>query len=151
LNRTSMTYTSQVGGAPPSAQSVGVSSNPPVAFSATSGAPWLIVTPDVGITPASLFVSVNPSGLVPGTYNSVITITSTGVSGNNSITLPVTYTISSSGVPLITTVVNAASYVSGPVSPGEIVAIGGASIGPANPTSLTLDQNGKVATSLNGV
>jgi uncharacterized protein (TIGR03437 family) len=51
----------------------------------------------------------------------------------------------------INSVVNAASFLSGPASPGEIVTITGADIGPTTPATLTLDQTGKVATSLGGV
>lgn len=46
--------------------------------------------------------------------------------------------------------VNAASGLSGPVSPGEIVTIYGFQIGPSTPTSLRLDENGLVATELAG-
>ena len=53
--------------------------------------------------------------------------------------------------PAITAVVNAASFQSGPVSPGEIVTIGGIGLGPSTLAGLTLDQNGKVATTLAGV
>jgi uncharacterized protein (TIGR03437 family) len=51
----------------------------------------------------------------------------------------------------ITAVVNAANFQSGPISPGEIVTIGGSGLGPSTPVGLTLDQTGKVATSLGGV
>jgi len=51
----------------------------------------------------------------------------------------------------IAAVVNAASYVGGPFSPGEIVTIGGTALGPTAAAGLTLDQTGKVATTLAGV
>jgi uncharacterized protein (TIGR03437 family) len=54
-------------------------------------------------------------------------------------------------LPTVTAVVNAASFQSGPVAPGEIVTIGGTGVGPASAATLTLDQNGNVATSLGGV
>jgi uncharacterized protein (TIGR03437 family) len=50
----------------------------------------------------------------------------------------------------ISAVTNAASYVVGPISPGEVVTIRGTGIGPDSPVSLTLDRNGKVSTSLGG-
>jgi uncharacterized protein (TIGR03437 family) len=53
--------------------------------------------------------------------------------------------------PVIAAVVNAANFLSGPIAPGEIVTIGGTSIGPTTAVGLTLDQTGKVATSLDGV
>jgi uncharacterized protein (TIGR03437 family) len=53
--------------------------------------------------------------------------------------------------PVITAVVNAANFLSGPIAPGEIVTIGGTAIGPTTAVGLALDQSGKVATSLGGV
>jgi uncharacterized protein (TIGR03437 family) len=51
----------------------------------------------------------------------------------------------------ITAVLDAASYSSGAVSPGEIVSIFGTSIGPTAPAYLALDSTGKVSTSIGGV
>jgi uncharacterized protein (TIGR03437 family) len=48
-------------------------------------------------------------------------------------------------------VVNAASFLGGSVSPGEIVSIFGAGIGPATPAFLILDASNKVSTSIGGV
>ena len=53
--------------------------------------------------------------------------------------------------PSITAVVSAADWQGGAVSPGELVAITGDALGPAATSTLLLDQNGKVATSLEGV
>jgi uncharacterized protein (TIGR03437 family) len=53
--------------------------------------------------------------------------------------------------PAVTTIANAASYAAGPVSPGEMVAIFGARLGPAGGAGLTLDSSGMVPTSLAGV
>jgi len=47
-------------------------------------------------------------------------------------------------------IVNAASYAGGGVSPGEIITIFGWQIGPADLTTLQLDANGLVATTLAG-
>jgi len=54
-------------------------------------------------------------------------------------------------VPGITAVVNAASFTSSTIAPGELVTIFGNSIGPATPVGLALGPSGKVATSLGGV
>ena len=48
-------------------------------------------------------------------------------------------------------VTNGASYASGFISPGEIIAIFGQSLGPAKLATLQLDKNGRVATALSGV
>ena len=47
-------------------------------------------------------------------------------------------------------VVNAASYMGGRIAPGEIVAIFGKNLGPADLLSMRLDESGKVATTLGG-
>jgi uncharacterized protein (TIGR03437 family) len=55
-----------------------------------------------------------------------------------------------SGPPQITALVNGASYLGDSVAPGEVVAIFGAHMGPAELTGLQLDGAGRVATSLAG-
>ena len=50
----------------------------------------------------------------------------------------------------IARVVNAASFVAGPVSPGEILTIFGLAIGPPTLTTLVLDSSGNVANTLAG-
>lgn len=45
-------------------------------WTASSNAPWLIVSPNSGSTPANVAISVNPAGLVAGTYTGTVTITS---------------------------------------------------------------------------
>jgi uncharacterized protein (TIGR03437 family) len=50
-----------------------------------------------------------------------------------------------------TGIVNAASYISGPVAPGEIVSLFGTSIGPSTPSLLTLTNPRLVANSVAGL
>jgi len=67
----------------------------------------------------------------------------------------VSVAITQPGAPLpaitITALVNAATFQSGPISPGEIVTLGGSGLGPSTPAGLAFDQTGKVATSVGGV
>jgi uncharacterized protein (TIGR03437 family) len=53
-------------------------------------------------------------------------------------------------VPGIQAVVNAASFSSSAVAPGELISLFGVAIGPATPLNLTLDAQGNVSTSLHG-
>jgi uncharacterized protein (TIGR03437 family) len=55
-----------------------------------------------------------------------------------------------SAKPVVKSIVNAASYSSGPVAPGEIVVIFGSSLGPSILAGLVLDAAGRVATTLSG-
>jgi uncharacterized protein (TIGR03437 family) len=61
---------------------------------ATASTPlgWLTVTPDSGSSPLALIVTVNPTGLSPGSYSGTITVGTFPVSG--STTIPVTFSIS---------------------------------------------------------
>jgi len=53
--------------------------------------------------------------------------------------------------PVIKDVVNAASYVGGVVSPGEMVVVFGTGLGPSGVVSASLDANGRVSSSLANV
>ena len=66
--------------------------------------------------------------------------------GGNSGTLPVVV----GNTPTILGILNAASFVSGPVSPGEIITIFGSNIGPAIPAQLSI-INGFATTTLSNV
>jgi adhesin/invasin len=44
-------------------------------WTAVSSAPWLSVSPSSGATPASVTITVNPSGLAPGAYSGTVTFT----------------------------------------------------------------------------
>ena len=145
---TTLTFAYQAGGAVPAAQTVAVSGGGFTA-SATSTGSWLSVTPTSSTTAASLSVSVSPSSLTAGSYTGTIMVT--GASGaTGSATVNVTLTVTAP-LPTVTAVVNGASFATGPVSPGEVISIGGTAIGPASPAFLTLDANGNVATTIGGV
>jgi uncharacterized protein (TIGR03437 family) len=66
------------------------------------------------------------------------------------------YTITQAGasapVPQLTAVVNGASYATGPIAPGEVIALGGTGMGPAKGVSAQLAATDKVfASNLSGV
>jgi uncharacterized protein (TIGR03437 family) len=149
---TSLTFSYRAGSATPSAQTVSVGGNGgTLNFSATpsSTGNWLQVSPTTGTTPGTLSVTVNPSGLAPGTYNGAITVSGTnGAPGTSTISVTLNVT---APLPTITRIGNAASYIAGNVAPGEIITIFGTDLGPANPVTLTLDSSGNVSTMLGGV
>jgi len=79
-------------------------------------------------------------------------VNDTGSTTYEDLSTGLSVTITTSvALPTVTAVVNAASFQSGPVAPGEIVTIAGTGAGPASAATLTLDQSGNVATSLGGV
>lgn len=145
---TSLSFSYQAGGSVPAAQSVTVTGGGFTA-SASSTGNWLSVTPTTSSTATTLSVSVSPSNLSAGSYNGTITVAgANGASGSSTVNVTLTVT---APLPTITAAVNAASYATGSVSPGEIISIGGTAIGPASPAFLTLDSNGNVSTSIGGV
>ena len=153
VNPASLAFSYRVGDSAPAPLSVQVASTPtPVGFvlsSATqSGGDWLNVTTSAATTPATISVGVRTQGLtVAGTYAGTITLTSPTAS-NSPVTVSVTLTVTAPPLPQVIAVRNAASYVAGPVAPGEIVYIGGANLGPPTLTQLRLNAQGMVDTLL---
>lgn len=153
-----LSYTS--GGTAPTGTIAVTGSAASLAFTATAASSscgsWLTVTPTSGNTGTggtSVQVGINPSvlnSLTAGTCNGTVTIAGTsGAGGSTTVNVSLTVT---APLPTITALVNAASFASGPVAPGEIVTIGGSAMGPATPAYLTTDQAGaNVLTTLGGV
>jgi uncharacterized protein (TIGR03437 family) len=151
---TSLNFACQAGGDAPSAAITVTGSADglkfSVAVSAVSGGNWLSASPTSGVTPGSVTVSVNPSALKANTYTGTVVVSgASGAVGSANINITLTVT---PALPTINTVTNAASYATGPVSPGEIVTIFGTAIGPATAAFATTDPaTGKLATSIGGV
>lgn len=98
--------------------------------------------------PVSICVKFVYSAPPAGLYTGNVTITS---SIAPTVVAPVFVVVGSA--PVISSVLNAASYVSAAngVLPGEFVSIFGANLGPTTPLGLQLDATGKVAISVGGV
>jgi len=141
-------YTS--GNPNPASQTVSVASaGPAVTFTATaSSTGWLSVSPTTATTPATLTVSADPTGMGGGTYNGSIALS--GNSGALQFTINVTLTVVAP-LPAVDRVVNAASYLGGGISPGEIVVVFGNSLGPITGVSAQVDQSGHIGTKLGNV
>ena len=114
---------------------------------------FITVTPPSGTTPATLNLAVNSTILAtlsPGVYTGTVTVSSPNIA-NGSQTVNVTLTVSQGAPPVATAIVNAASFQSGPISPGELVTIGGTNMGPTTGVLFSLTAAGTVPTSLGGV
>jgi len=107
---------------------------------------WLSVTPTAGTTPGTATVIIAAADLTPGNYSGTITITPLA---GKVVTVPVQLTVTPPA-PLITAVANGASYLPGPVAPGEIVVIYGSAMGPASLATLSLNPSGLINTTLAG-
>jgi uncharacterized protein (TIGR03437 family) len=134
---TTLSFSYSVGGVAPASQSVSVTSlGSALSFTAaattTSGSNWLSVSPSNGTTPATLSVSVNPTGLPSGIYHGGITVTPGG-SGNQPLSFAVTLTVTGAGAPVISSggIVNALGYQN-QLAPGTVFVILGSGLGPAS-------------------
>jgi hypothetical protein len=85
-------YTQQ--GAIPAPQSVSISSNNPIAFttSVSPATPWLTASAG-GTTPATVTVTVDPTGLSPGDYEGSVLVNAPGAA-NTPLVIPVTVSVS---------------------------------------------------------
>ena len=154
---TTLSFSYQAGGTNPTPATVNVSGGgQSLGFTAqvTAGSNWLSVSPTSGTTPttgtAALTVTATPGTLGAGSYNGTILVSGTGTAtGSTSISVTLTVT---APLPTINSVVNAASFTRGAVSPGEIVTIFGTAMGPAAAAYASVDPStGKLATTIGGV
>ena len=119
------------GSTAPSAQVIQVSSSGTVLTTSISlSVPWLTASPLNGSTPFNVTVGVNPTGMAAGTYNGQVTVNTTGVFTNSSTqTIGVVLTVSPDLRPVLTSVVNAASFKS-IIGPGTWISLMGTNLAP---------------------
>ena len=72
-------FRTRAGEADPAAQSLSLAFPAPLDWTATASEPWLAIDATEGTTPATVAVSVDGSGLEPGTRQGSVTITPSGV------------------------------------------------------------------------
>ena len=134
------------------------SSGLPVEFTFTvstdDGEPWLNPNPSSGR--GQLGLTISATNLPPGVYHGQLTITAPAGSPTP-LVVPIKLTVTDAvpplppyGPPLGISIVNAASQITGAVSPGEILSIFGLNIGPPQPAGFALDANGVVSSTLGG-
>ena len=150
-----VSFTYQQNTSLPAPQTIQLTSSGNLPFNAsavagTAGGPvFITLTPTGGTTPANVSVSLNQtvvSTLAPGTYTDIVNLSSSPAGPTQPII--VTLILTPPATPAINAVVNSASLLTGPVSPGEIFTIFGLNIGPSTPIGLQLTANGMVATTL---
>ncbi len=95
---------------------------------------------------STLLQAVVPASLLTAAVTLNVSVSNPAPGGGNSAALPVTVGNAAS----ILGIVNAGSFASGSVSPGEIITVFGNNIGPAQPAPMTI-TNGFVTTTLSGV
>lgn len=148
LSTNTAPFTYQLGTALPASQAVQVTSaisgvTFTTAFTPTTGGNFVTVTPASGTTPGTITLALDQTavqGLSAGSYTGTVAVASAGLPTMN---IAVTLTVSAAAGPAITSIVNAASFLPGAISPGEIVSIFGSNLGPALGINFTPD-NGHV-------
>ena len=95
-NASSLAFAYQIGGAVPAAQTVPISCNGAVeTFIVSNIGSWLRTSPASALTPATLTVSVDPTGLAAGSYTGSATITFYGAcTGNQTVSVSLVVTAS---------------------------------------------------------
>ena len=102
----SVSFSQVLGGAAPSSQTVQLSGASATSFTAASTATWLSVSPTSGTTAATLTLGVDATGLSAGGYQGSVKITA----GATSISVPVSFTITSAGSSGITLTPSSATF-----------------------------------------
>jgi len=116
-----------------------------------NGGSWLAVSPNSGTDFGTITVTADPASLSPGTYAARITITAPGAV-NSPAQVQVTFVINPPQPVLPSNgIVNAATFLPGPLAPGEIASLFGANLGPRDPVIFSLDPaTNKLPTTLGG-
>ncbi|MCC6585611.1 MAG: hypothetical protein IT168_02730 [Bryobacterales bacterium] len=145
-NRTSIPFTYSTNSPAPQGQQVQITSDGDavpltITTATTSGGTWLFVSSSSTATPATLNLTVNPSGLTAGAYNGTVTVASPGAA-NSPLTLNVTLTVSSVTLPVISGVANSANLQFTSLSPGLLVVLYGTGIGPTQLSGPTVTPQG---------
>ena len=95
-----------------------------------TGSGWLSVTPSQGVGNGAIQTVALPHTLTPSVYTATLTINAGPVAGV--LMIPATLTVTSPPLPTITSVLNAASLLAGPVVPGSITTVMGTLFGGTN-------------------
>ena len=92
---TNLTFAGTVGGATPAPKPISISNtgSGTLSWTASDNAAWLALSPVSGTNSGTVTASVNMTGLVAGTYNSIVTITASG-SSNSPRQIPVSFILS---------------------------------------------------------
>lgn len=115
---------------------------------------YLKTDPSYGPTPAKVKVTVLTDRLSVGTFETSLIVRSQYPTASSYDTIPVTIEVladPNAPTAVLTRVANAATFLSGVVSPGEIVTLFGTGIGPANLAVAQPGEDGRFPTSYAGI
>lgn len=160
LSASSLQFASTAGAPAPPAQTITLTNSGigTVNFTVIADQPWLTVAPASGTAAAAavtLSVRVDLASLAAGEYAGLITVRSPeAVNSPQTVRVALVVRPMAAPAPSFTAaaVVHAATFVSGPIAPGQLISIFGANLGPASEVLLALDPaTGRIATTRGGV
>jgi uncharacterized protein (TIGR03437 family) len=100
---TTLSFLADSGGVTAGPQAINITSSlPGLQVTASSDSPWLIVPSTIAYAPGSVSISVDPTGLAPGTYQGNVSLLSPGLTSILS-TVHVTFRVNSALDPQLTT------------------------------------------------
>ncbi len=147
----SLSFVARQGTPPPTQQtitatSIGAQHPLRLEVATESGGQWLFATPTQNSTPANILVAVSTTFMEAGTYRGTILVEGAGESETVSVVLVI-----EQPMPIIQAITNAATFLKGPIAPGELIVIFGNNLGPRDLVTLAVDLEGKLTTELGGV
>jgi hypothetical protein len=129
----SLSFTYQIGGATPAAQTVSAVASDGSALSYTasaSGDSWLTARPVNGTTPGSISVSISPTGLAAGVYTGHVIVASSGAANLPQV-ITVSLTVTGSPSPTLTAAPASLAFsyqAGGPAPPAQALTISSGSV-----------------------
>ena len=98
VSPTALSFEQVVGGGAPAAKQLNLTATPgqtnfTLTTTRSNAVGWLTATPNIGTTPSTITVSVNGTGLNPGSYSGSVIISLPGAA-NNPVTVPISFNIS---------------------------------------------------------
>jgi uncharacterized protein (TIGR03437 family) len=109
----SLDFVQEKRGVPPAPKSLQVTGVPPIGFTVSNALSWLTVTPDRGLTPTTLLVAVEPTGLPPGVTRGSIQLNGP----NGRLTIPVSLSVAEPPAPTVAPEAITFSYELGSPAP----------------------------------
>jgi uncharacterized protein (TIGR03437 family) len=119
-----LTFNYSVGGSTPPTQPVNITGGAGIAFTTSTNQSWLTATASAGTIPATVNVGVSPSGLAPGTYGGLVTVTAPTATPS-SATIEVTLNVG--GLTTSPSALTFSYQVGGTSPPSQPLSVGGSS------------------------
>jgi uncharacterized protein (TIGR03437 family) len=147
LSTTQVKFSYTVGASSPPPQTVSITNSGGGTLNwtaKTGGSSWLVISPSSGVAPSTLSLSLNPAGLVPGSYTEAVNV----LSGSSATAISIGLTVSIKTGPTITPggMFNGASFAQS-VAPGSLMSIFGTNLAPVTTSASSVP----LPTSLAGV